>query len=101
MEFPRHLKKITRHDIDIEMEMAVSPSARLLFAAAADENAWVCGDNMAGQLGLGEAGQAVDQPRLIPGPVRWVALAQGDGHAAGVDDIGNLYAWGRLGVSSE
>eukprot|EP00873_Tetraselmis_striata_P010062 jgi/Tetstr1/430326/TSEL_020151.t1 len=81
---------------EMEMEMAVSPSARLLTPAGAKHEAWVCGANDAGQLGIGHAAP-LRQPTPIPGaPVSWAALAQGDRHSAAVDAEGQLFTWGAL-----
>lgn len=79
---------------DMEKEMAVSPSARMLFSAAQDENGWVCGKNGNGQLGTGQTGGNVAEPQLLEGRLRWVALSQGELNSAGVDDQGKLYSWG-------
>ena len=62
----------------VDNDLAVSPSARMLFSAAQDENALACGSNDEGQLGVGPtAGDSSAEPQQLVGPLRWVALSQG------------------------
>eukprot|EP00193_Tetraselmis_chui_P014764 CAMPEP_0177778886 /NCGR_PEP_ID=MMETSP0491_2-20121128/16222_1 /TAXON_ID=63592 /ORGANISM="Tetraselmis chuii, Strain PLY429" /LENGTH=185 /DNA_ID=CAMNT_0019298247 /DNA_START=254 /DNA_END=807 /DNA_ORIENTATION=- len=80
-----------------ELELAVSPSARLLNAPVGQNEAWVCGRNETGQLGIGSAGPQ-PSPALVASPnISWAALAQGERHSAGIDSAGKLYIWGSLG----
>jgi alpha-tubulin suppressor-like RCC1 family protein len=82
----------------VDNDLAVSPSARMLFSVAQDENAFACGSNEEGQLGVGHTAGLPDKgpsPRKLGGSLRWVALSQGDNHGAGINDQGQLFSWGR------
>mmetsp|Transcript_26937 Transcript_26937/g.75892 ORF Transcript_26937/g.75892 Transcript_26937/m.75892 type:complete len:1891 (+) Transcript_26937:162-5834(+) len=89
------------HQHVMEKEMAVSPSARMLQSAGHIENLLVCGANQHGQLGLGRRGQSVTAAEAIQGPLKWVAVALGNAHGAGVDEQRRLFAWGNCQPGKE
>ncbi|KAF6264509.1 regulator of chromosome condensation 1/beta-lactamase-inhibitor protein II, partial [Scenedesmus sp. NREL 46B-D3] len=75
-----------------ETEYAVSPNTPLL-STEVQENAWVCGDNGRGQLGVpGTAAILHPQPIQVVG--RWAAVGISESHAAGLSCEGQLYTWG-------
>lgn len=78
------------------LELAVSPSAKMLRQPAHNQNLLICGDNRVGQLGIGMASDPVGTAQPVDGQVKWVAVALGHGHAAGVDESRHLYTWGRV-----
>eukprot|EP00879_Flechtneria_rotunda_P005191 GHRR01005473.1.p1 GENE.GHRR01005473.1~~GHRR01005473.1.p1 ORF type:complete len:1380 (+),score=526.24 GHRR01005473.1:240-4379(+) len=75
-----------------ETEYAVSPNAPLL-STEVQKNAWVCGDNARGQLGV-PGTPIVLHPQPIQGVGCWATIGLSEGHAAGLGCDGQLYTWG-------
>lgn len=56
--------------------------------------AYCWGENVDGQLGLGDA-VARSIPTRLAGDRVWRHLALGEAHTCGLDDLGAVYCWGR------
>jgi len=68
------------------------------FAIDTDGNLWAWGRGENGQLGMGTVGTTSNQttPRQITaGPNRWKSISAGWFFTLGIDEDGNLWAWGR------
>ncbi|KAI8468357.1 MAG: regulator of chromosome condensation 1/beta-lactamase-inhibitor protein II [Monoraphidium minutum] len=96
MEHPKLPKLKARpagaHLSSLEQEYAVSPNSPLL-STTVQNNAWVCGENGRGQLGV-SGGQAVQVPQAIQAVGRWAAISVSDNHSAGLTCEGHIYTWG-------
>ncbi len=61
-----------------------------------DGTAWCCGDNLYGQIGVGD-GYTRFAPAAVAGADRFVSLAAGDNATCGLRADGPAACWGRLG----
>lgn len=72
---------------------------RTSLGIAVNGDAYAWGYNASGQLGVGDVTPR-SSPVLVLGSIKWVALqAGGSNSAAGISNVGNLYAWGGNGFS--
>jgi Regulator of chromosome condensation (RCC1) repeat len=78
---------------------AVGVTTQFETACAVLENgsAWCWGNNLEGQLGLGEWPPTTDtkRPRALAHDGGWEAVDMGQGHACGLGKDGSLWCWGR------
>lgn len=67
------------------------------FSAALDVtgDAYVWGSNQFGQTGIGLSNGAVSSPTAVLGSHKFKQLSAGSAHCLAIDNLGNLWAWGR------
>jgi alpha-tubulin suppressor-like RCC1 family protein len=73
---------------------AVASGEDFGLALKKDGSLWAWGDNVAGQLGLGNAADVIDSPTHVGTATDWAAIACGAENGLALKKDGSLWAWG-------